>query len=69
MEEFDGICQLCDEPIPDREFDKHDPEMPSIDHIIPISRGGSHALDNLQLAHYFCNLSKHNKLEDELISA
>jgi 5-methylcytosine-specific restriction endonuclease McrA len=60
MEEFDGICQICGDPIPDKEFDKHDPDMPSIDHAIPVSRGGSHALDNLQLAHYVCNLSKGN---------
>lgn len=33
-----------------------------IDHIIPISKGGPHAVWNLQLAHPFCNLSKKDKL-------
>lgn len=30
----------------------------SIDHIIPISKGGTEAFDNLQLAHPKCNFSK-----------
>jgi len=37
------------------------PRRPSMDHIIPLSRGGMHALANVQLAHYRCNLSKNNR--------
>ena len=37
-----------------------------IDHIIPLSRGGSHTYDNLQAAHQSCNRRKHVKLEHEL---
>lgn len=37
------------------------PKRPSIDHIIPLSKGGEHALHNVQLAHYRCNLSKNNR--------
>lgn len=33
-----------------------------IDHITPISKGGLHEIENLQLAHPFCNLSKKDKL-------
>lgn len=33
-----------------------------IDHITPISKGGPHTVENLQLAHPFCNLSKKDKL-------
>ena len=35
---------------------------PSIDHIVPISRGGTHTWDNIQLAHRKCNSSKGVKL-------
>jgi 5-methylcytosine-specific restriction endonuclease McrA len=51
------ICGICNLSI-DGKFD--------IDHIIPISRGGLHKTSNLQLAHIFCNRSKHNKLPTEL---
>lgn len=34
----------------------------TVDHIVPLSRGGSHSWDNLVLACKRCNSSKHNKL-------
>jgi 5-methylcytosine-specific restriction endonuclease McrA len=34
---------------------------PSIDHIVPISKGGSHTWDNVQLAHKQCNSIKSDK--------
>ena len=36
-----------------------------IDHIIPLSRGGRHAIGNLQPLCSFCNLSKNNSLQVE----
>ncbi len=33
-----------------------------VDHKKPLSKGGLHAVDNLQLAHPVCNLRKHNKI-------
>lgn len=36
---------------------------PSIDHIIPLSLGGTHTWDNVQLAHKRCNSAKRNSLE------
>lgn len=35
-----------------------DPKSASVDHIMPISQGGAHALDNVQLAHLGCNAAK-----------
>ena len=35
---------------------------PSIDHIKPISRGGLHSWNNVQLAHMMCNTMKSNKV-------
>lgn len=34
---------------------------PSIDHVIPISKGGTHSWDNVMLAHRRCNSVKSNK--------
>lgn len=53
--ERDGwICQLCSEPV--------DPSVPvntrwdaTLDHIVPVSRGGDDSLGNLRLAHRRCN--------------
>jgi 5-methylcytosine-specific restriction endonuclease McrA len=44
-----GLCGICGAAVTS---DFH------IDHIIPISRGGTHTLGNVQLAHPKCNLSK-----------
>ena len=31
---------------------------PTIDHIVPLARGGCHSWDNIQLAHFYCNTAK-----------
>jgi 5-methylcytosine-specific restriction endonuclease McrA len=60
FEEDDYICQLCFEPI-DPLLRNHHPEMASLDHIKPISKGGSHTRDNVQTSHLVCNLRKGNR--------
>lgn len=37
----------------------------TIDHIVPISRGGTHWPDNIQLLCSFCNNSKHSRTMEE----
>jgi 5-methylcytosine-specific restriction endonuclease McrA len=54
-------CQLCHEPIDPSTTWPHS-KSPSIDHIIPLSRGGSHTMANVQSAHLGCNSSKGDKL-------
>lgn len=39
----------------------------NIDHIIPLSRGGTHTADNIHFVCVDCNMSKGNKLESEWI--
>lgn len=51
------ICQLCGTPI-DKGAEWPDPMSKSIDHVIPVSRGGHHSMDNLQAAHLGCNSRK-----------
>lgn len=49
-----GLCGICMRPVL--------PGQISFDHIIPLSRGGPHTIENIQLAHLRCNKSKGAKL-------
>lgn len=55
-------CAICGRAV---DFDKKfpDPWSATLDHIIPVSKGGAPAaLENLQLAHLQCNRQKATKL-------
>lgn len=53
-------CQLCGMKVPAAK--RHpDPKSASIDHIIPISRGGGDVKANVQLTHFSCNIAKNNR--------
>ena len=56
------VCGICGQPV-DMSLKYPHPGSPSIDHIIPIDRGGHPSdISNLQLAHWKCNRAKANKL-------
>ena len=55
------LCGICGKPV-DATLRFPDPGTPTLDHVIPISRGGSHTRDNVQLAHFYCNTAKGNKI-------
>jgi 5-methylcytosine-specific restriction endonuclease McrA len=55
------VCGICNKPV-DPSLDYPDPESPSLDHIMPLSLGGTHTWDNVQLAHLRCNEKKNNNL-------
>lgn len=60
--ERDGwVCGLCSEPIP-RDVLWPDLRSPSIDHVVPIARGGEHSLANVQAAHLSCNSRKQDRV-------
>lgn len=60
--ERDGwICQLCGYSV-SKLMDPKLGDMASLDHIIPISKGGQHSYANTQLAHLSCNISKGNRV-------
>ena len=57
--ERDGwLCGICGGVVPQGWGENNRKPMPSLDHVIPIYHGGPHLYGNVQLAHFFCNLSK-----------
>jgi 5-methylcytosine-specific restriction endonuclease McrA len=60
-----SICYLCNNEI-DITLPRRSKHGPTVDHVIPLSRGGSDELDNLRLTHWECNMKKSNKLIGEL---
>jgi 5-methylcytosine-specific restriction endonuclease McrA len=58
------VCQLCKLPV-DKALKFPDLMSASLDHVIPIVRGGAHTRQNSQLAHLGCNLAKGAKLITE----
>jgi len=57
-----SVCAICGEPV-DFNLKYPHPLSPTIDHIIPLAKGGHPSdIDNLQLAHRCCNRQKSDKL-------
>src|SRR5690606_4367066 len=64
------ICQLCGKPIdPNAEHRNEDGSLnlwyKNIDHIIPLSKGGSDAPHNVQASHFRCNVSKGDRIDND----
>lgn len=55
------VCQLCFEPVsPDALYPDH--MSASLDHVVPLAKGGSHTRANAALAHWICNTTKSDKV-------
>jgi len=55
------VCALCGQPV-DKHLKFPHPMSASIDHIVPIAKGGHpSAYENLQLTHLICNQVKSSK--------
>lgn len=63
-----GICWLCgtatdalDHRLDDRGFFICGPSYPTLDHVLPLSRGGADTVENLRTAHFICNSLRQDK--------
>lgn len=60
--ERDGwVCQLCYTEV-DKNLKFPERGFATLDHVIPLSKGGSHTYSNVQLAHLSCNQTKSNSI-------
>lgn len=68
FERDNGVCQLCGGicDYNDKKGHSLGKSYPTLDHIIPLSRGGSHTWGNVQLAHHYCNSFKRDRLLEEI---
>jgi 5-methylcytosine-specific restriction endonuclease McrA len=56
------LCAICGKPV-DKSLKSPDPMSATVDHIIPIAKGGHPSdISNLQLAHRICNRAKSDKI-------
>lgn len=65
VREYGSDCHICNEPI-DLTLPRTSKLGLTVDHLIPLSRGGTDTMPNLRPAHWGCNIKKSNKLMEEL---
>jgi len=58
-ERDEWTCQLCFAPVVPGNTERY--WWPSLDHLVPWSKGGTDTAANLQLAHYGCNTQRQAK--------
>lgn len=63
-----NICQICGKTCNpnDKRWGSLGPDFPTLDHIIPLAKGGTHTWDNVQCACAICNSYKRDLLEIDL---
>ena len=66
IERDGGHCYLCGDDVL---FSYHynDPKYPTIEHVMPISKGGTHSWDNVKVACRECNTRKSTTLIDDYL--
>lgn len=64
---FGGICQICGKPTDWNDSSwgpSYGAMYPTVDHIKPLSKGGAHTWDNVQLVHAICNSYKRDLITE-----
>lgn len=59
-------CMLCGEPVDMQADPQRGDWYPTLDHIVPRSKGGAHDADNLRTAHRWCNSVRGDRDDVEL---
>lgn len=57
------FCGICGESI-DSSLSYPHPKSVSLDHVVPISKGGAHTFDNVRAAHWLCNTRRGARVEE-----
>jgi 5-methylcytosine-specific restriction endonuclease McrA len=67
--ERDGyLCHICGDSV-DMSLPRTSKLGATLDHVIPVSKGGVDSRENLKLAHWICNVKKSNRIGDELVAS
>jgi hypothetical protein len=66
FDKADWCCESCGISTPMSEKGKNNDNSPELDHIIPISKGGPHKYDNVQLLCRACNAIKSDRYDSAL---
>jgi 5-methylcytosine-specific restriction endonuclease McrA len=56
-----NVCHICLTEI-DLSLARNSRFGATIDHVVPVSKGGADTLENMKLAHWICNIKKGNKI-------
>lgn len=59
FERDNWTCYLCGVKV--ERAKQYKPNRATVDHVIPLSKGGSHTYDNVKTCCNWCNCSKHDK--------
>lgn len=65
FEAHDWICILCGEKI-DKRLRQPNLLAATLEHIVPLSKGGTHTRDNVGPSHGICNFNKGDRLDTRL---
>jgi 5-methylcytosine-specific restriction endonuclease McrA len=61
-------CHYCDEPIEIMSSVRQHPRKATVDHVLAVARGGTHARENLVAACSPCNVSKGDRPYEEFVA-
>jgi 5-methylcytosine-specific restriction endonuclease McrA len=63
---FNWTCIVCDEEI-DKTLEYPDKMSATLEHIVPLSKGGTHTWDNVAPSHLLCNGRKGDTTMEEVL--